>query len=204
MISAIIPAAGLSTRMGRPKLTLPFGDGTVIGRVIAALRAGGVDAVLVVTGVHAPEVAELSRAAGAEALVLERPTRDMRETVFAGLRWAEEQTSPGAGDAWFLAPGDQPTLSPAIIRDLIAYWHSSDRRASIVVPNHDGERGHPTLIGWQHVKPMREMPSDVGINWYLRRHEDETFELPVDAPAVLDDMDTPEDYARLNGDSGLN
>ncbi len=39
---ALIPAAGKSARMGRPKLTLPLGGRTVLEHVVTALRRGGV------------------------------------------------------------------------------------------------------------------------------------------------------------------
>jgi len=49
VIAALVPAAGRSSRMGRPKLTLPVrGGGTVIGRVLRALRDGGAERVFLV------------------------------------------------------------------------------------------------------------------------------------------------------------
>ncbi len=52
MIFAVVPAAGRSSRMGRPKLSLPLGGRTVLEHVVIALRQGGVDEVLVVVGPH--------------------------------------------------------------------------------------------------------------------------------------------------------
>ena len=48
MIAALVPAAGSSKRMGQPKLLLEFDGHTLIGRVVGALRAGGVERVVVV------------------------------------------------------------------------------------------------------------------------------------------------------------
>src|SRR5205807_30650 len=70
MIFAVVPAAGKSTRMGRPKLSLPLGNFTVLEMVIGALRQGGVDHVLVVAAPHVGELAPLAQSAGAHALVL--------------------------------------------------------------------------------------------------------------------------------------
>ena len=50
-VAAIVPAAGLSTRMGRPKLLLPFGGEPLIVRVVNALRQGGAAPVVVVIGI---------------------------------------------------------------------------------------------------------------------------------------------------------
>ncbi len=82
MIAAIVPAAGRSERMGRPKLILPVGGETVIARVVAALCAGAADPVIVVVPpASAPGAIILAEEAGrAGAVVIvaaERPS-DMR------------------------------------------------------------------------------------------------------------------------------
>ena len=45
---ALLPAAGLSRRMGTQKLLLPFGAGTVLEAVIGNLRAAGLTPILCV------------------------------------------------------------------------------------------------------------------------------------------------------------
>src|SRR5438093_812240 len=94
VIFAVVPAAGLSARMGRPKLALPLGDRTVLAHVVGALKAGGVEHVVVAIGQHVPELALIAKAAGAEVCRLSEPTADMRATVEHGLSWLEEHHSP--------------------------------------------------------------------------------------------------------------
>jgi CTP:molybdopterin cytidylyltransferase MocA len=180
--------------MGRPKLALPLGGGTVIGRVVAALRAGGVERVLVVAGPHVPELVPLAAAAGADVLALPEPTADMRETVERGLAWIEERHRPGPGDWWLLAPGDSPAITPEVIRQLLAAASDS---ASVVVPLFEGSRGHPVLLRWSHVQGLRATPRGEGINAYLRSAAADTRALPVSDAGVLTDLDTPDDYARV-------
>jgi CTP:molybdopterin cytidylyltransferase MocA len=194
MTFAIVPACGHSTRMGRPKLALPLGDGTVIGRVVAALRAGGVGRVLVVVGPHVPELIPLAAAAGADVLALPEPTADMRETVERGLAWLEERHRPRPDDWWLLAPGDSPAITAEVVRQLLA---AADDSASVVVPVFGGRRGHPVLLRWRHAEGIRAAPRGEGINAYLRSAAARTRELPVAEAGVLADLDTPDDYARL-------
>lgn len=195
MIFAVIPAAGQSTRMGRPKLALPLGKATVLEHVIAALRGGGIEQVLVVIGPHVPELVELARRAGADVCLVSHETPDMRATVEAGLRWVEEHHAPGDDDSWLLVPADHPTLEPAVVEQLLQA-RSRHAEASIFVPVHQDRRGHPTLIGWKHVAGIRGWAMGQGLNSYLRSCQAETAEIEG-GPSVLMDLDTPEDYSAL-------
>jgi molybdenum cofactor cytidylyltransferase len=192
---AIVPAGGNSTRMGRPKLTLPLGNTTVIGRVVSTLRAGGVERIVVVVGPHVNELIPLAQAAGADVHVLSEPTPDMRTTVERGLEWIGTRCCPAPDDWWFLAPADQPAFAASVISNLLSM--SDEARRSIIVPTHNGRRGHPALFRWHHAAGINAMPKDVGINSYLRAQVNEVLELPVTDAGILANLDTPEDYARL-------
>jgi molybdenum cofactor cytidylyltransferase len=193
---AVIPAAGKSRRMGRPKLALPFGDTTVLQAVIAALKAGGVEHVVVVVGPHVPESVALAEAAGAAALLLASETADMRQTVEAGLEWLETTFHPAAEDAWLLVPGDHPTVDAAVVQVLLRAYQDKPA-ASLLVPTFAGKRGHPTLFDWRHVDAIRRLPQEQGLNRYLRCHAEALLEVPVKSSSILHDLDTPADYARL-------
>ena len=194
MIAAVVPAAGHSTRMGRPKLALPLGDRTVLEHVIAALRAGGAEQVVVVVGPHVPELIPLAKAAGAGVCRLSESTPDMRATVEDGLNWLEGHISPPP-EAFLLAPADHPTLDAAVVRTLCDCFRSDPAR-SILIPTHGGRRGHPVLFAWRRVNGIRALPQDRGINVYVREHAAEVREIEVETPSVLWDLDTPEDYDR--------
>src|SRR5207245_3833202 len=77
----LIPAAGKSRRMGRPKLTLPLGERTVIEHVISAVLEGGVDNVLVIVGPGQADLRSLAEKAGATVLELDEDTAEMRDTI---------------------------------------------------------------------------------------------------------------------------
>jgi molybdenum cofactor cytidylyltransferase len=194
MIFAIVPAAGLSTRMGRPKLSLPFGDRSVLENVVAALRDGGVDCVLVVVAPHVRDLGSLAKTAGAEVSELPEATPDMRATVEHGLDWLQERFRPLLDDRWLLAPADHPTLNANIVRQLLATSRTS---SSILVPIAAGKRGHPTVFTWRHVRDLQAFSSGEGINAYLRHPSCDVLEVPIVSDEVNSDLDTPEDYARL-------
>jgi molybdenum cofactor cytidylyltransferase len=195
-IFALVPAAGQSRRMGRPKLLLPLGDRTVLRRVVDAFKQAGVATVLVVVGPDMPALAHEAEQAGASVLRLDTATADMRATVECGLAWLEAHHQPVPEDAWLLAPADHPTLDAAVIGQLVQA-RAAHAGLSIFLPTFQDRRGHPALIGWAHVPAIRRLPAGAGLNQYLRGQAAQTFLLPVTSESILADLDTPADYARL-------
>jgi molybdenum cofactor cytidylyltransferase len=193
---AVIPAAGQSARMGRPKLSLPLGGRSVLERVVEAVRRGGVEATVVVIGPHVPELVPLAEAAGAVPVLLPEQTPDMRATVEYGLRWLEERFRPAPADLWLLLPADHPTLDGALVRRLLEARANTPYH-SLVIPTFEGRRGHPAVIDWRHVAGIRALPQGEGLNRYFRRHAGQTLEVPVESADVLCDLDTPEEYEQL-------
>lgn len=193
---ALIPAAGKSTRMGRPKLTLPLGGCTVLEQVIRVLREGGVEVIVVVAASHTPQVADLAESAGACVCRLSTETQDMLETIQHGLRFLEERFLLDAADPWFLIPGDHPTLKPAVVQKLLAAW-AAQPEYSIFLPTWQGRRGHPALLAGRHAAAIRGLPTGRGLNAYVREQLAATLELPVASASVLCDLDTPEEYVQL-------
>jgi len=196
MTYAVLPAAGRSVRMGRPKLLLPLGKRTVIEHAIAAFQAAGVERIVVVAAADLPELADVAARAGASVPVLPEPTAQMRETVEAGLEFVEKRWQPTREDAWFLMPSDHPVLEPEVLRTLLLARDEHPAH-SLFVPTFAGRRGHPVLIGWSHVEPIRGFDRSLGLNRYIRSQSAQTLEVPVTNAGILADLDTPADYERL-------
>jgi molybdenum cofactor cytidylyltransferase len=195
MIAAIVPAAGSSLRMGRPKLILPVGGIPLIARVVLALRDGGADRIIVVVPPRsepgAIELIEAAEAGGAEVVVPDRPTLDMRASVELGLIRLSEGPKP---TALLLTPGDLPGLGHDAVARVIAVSIAAPGR--IVVPRCQGKRGHPLLLPWSLAKTIPSLPPGVGVNGLLADRADAVDYLTIDHPTLLDDIDTPDDYRR--------
>ncbi len=194
-VGAIVLAAGRSTRMGRSKPLLPWGATTLLGAVVERLRATPVAEIVVVTGADR-EAVEASLMAVAQADPRVRPVfnpefaaGEMARSLQTGLRALHPQTQ-----AALVALADQPDLDPAVAAAVIARWRAT--LAPIVAPSHGEVRGHPLLFDravWPRVLALpltanpREVVQAVGVE-----------AVPVAAPAILTDIDTPEDYARAH------
>jgi CTP:molybdopterin cytidylyltransferase MocA len=134
---------------------------------------------------------------GATPLQPDVPPPEMRQSVEHALRHIEAQFHPRPDDGWLLAPADQPLLDPAVVTRMITEWRRSP--GNIVVPVYRGRRGHPTLFPYRLAAEVFNLPADQGLNSLLRAHATEIVQIDTDSPAVVADLDTPEDYSRLAG-----
>jgi molybdopterin-guanine dinucleotide biosynthesis protein A len=128
-VGGIVLCGGQSSRMGRPKAWLPFGDEVMLQRVVRIL--GSVVAPVVVVAALDQEVPPLP----ADVAIVrdEERGRGPLQGLLAGL-----QALRGKVDAAFLSSCDVPFLKPAFVRRLIDLLAS----ASICVPRF-GEYHHP-------------------------------------------------------------
>lgn len=202
MIAAVVPAAGQSRRMGRPKLLLPVGGRTVIARVVSALREGGVNPVVVIVPPHDDPASEGVRReavdSGGEAVVPESRPPDMRASFEWGLRHLANRSVPPS--TVILAPADSPGLSPELVARVVQ--QAVAMPTVIAVPVVDGRRGHPIALPWSTAQDVFGLPADVGINALVAHRSDQVVEFAVDDPEAVRDLDTPDDYRRWANPDG--
>jgi CTP:molybdopterin cytidylyltransferase MocA len=183
--SAVVAAAGLSSRMGRLKALLSFGEVTALERVVGLFVSSGVSDVRVVVGHAADRLAPVLRSMGVTPVPNPDYARDMFTSAVAGVR----SLDPGV-EAFFFLPVDIPLVRPATIRRLLNEW-TGDRN-EVLHPALDGRRGHPPLIGGAHVPGIAAWNGDGGLAGYLR--DQPAREISVPDRFMNMDLDTPEDY----------
>jgi molybdenum cofactor cytidylyltransferase len=199
---ALVPAAGHSLRMGRPKLLLPLAGQPMILHTLRAWQRGGVDGVVVVIRPDDERLADIVRQAGAEVTIPAIPPPDMKASLQAALRHIEKQHVPTAGDAFLVAPADMPRLSPAIIARLI-HHHVSNASACILVPTLSGRHGHPVLFPWPLAAEVHALKAEEGLNSLVARRQPvlvpcEDLIAPDEHPFA--DIDTPDEYQQMTND----
>jgi molybdenum cofactor cytidylyltransferase len=187
--------------MGQPKLTMTLAGRPVIEHLLAALDQRGIDAIVVVfrksddalsvaiENCPKPQHAELI------AIQPEADPPDMRTSVEIGLAAIDERFSPGDDSAWLLIPADHPVLDGDVVRDLLRARSQVD--GDVLVPTHAGERGHPTVFRWPLAERVSQIPADCGLNWLVRHESVSVDEVEVATDSVLLDLDTPEDFQKL-------
>ena len=189
MIYAIVLAAGCSSRMGIQKLLLPFGEKKIISHIVDQVLSSKVEKVYVVIGHKAEQVAgELS---GKPVTIVNNPEYEsgMLSSVRAGLRHMSQKCT-----AVLVALGDQPSITTELIDRMIQSFFSSEKK--IIVPLHKGKHGHPILFSKTYRDEILANYDDVGLRGILQTHNEDVFEMNVSSPAVLSDIDNPDDYQR--------
>ena len=189
MICAIVLAAGSSRRMGTQKLLLPFGGKSVIARVVEELLRSAVDRVCAVVGRERGRIVAELRARPVVTAINPHPEEGMLSSVRRGLR-----VLPASCKGVLVALGDQPSLRAELVNRMISAFRHTGK--GIVVPAHEGKRGHPILFSNRYRDEILTRYEETGLRGLLRSHPDDIFELNVPNAAVLSDMDFPEDYAR--------
>ena len=196
MISAIILAAGDSSRMGRPKALLEWRGLPFIEHVCAALRSEGVEDRLAVLGRAEAEILAVWKPAGEKVAVNPRPEDGQLSSLRAGLEAADK-----AAEAFMVCLADQPTIAPATYRAVIDRWRAD--KDAIVIPRtfraSDArmKRGHPIIIPAAHRGLCFEGPLDKGLHWVTHHPSVKIVDLDLDDKEIIRDFDTPEDYAGL-------
>lgn len=189
MISAIVLAAGQSRRMGCQKLLLPFGGHTVIAHVVGAVLGSAVEETCIVVGRGRDRIAEALAGSGVIYVTNPDSAGDMLSSVRCGLRALSPHT-----EAILVVLGDQPGITSTLIDEMIRAFAAA--QGGIIVPVHAGQRGHPLLLSAIYREEILTGYGDVGLRGLLHAHPDAILELSAATPAVLSDIDTPQDYRR--------
>jgi molybdenum cofactor cytidylyltransferase len=195
-ISAIILAAGKSTRMGKPKMLLPWGDKTtILGKVISIFSSVEIRDIIVVTGgdktLVEGEVERLRDFFPVRAVY--NPFFDsggMLSSIQTGLKAVSQDAV-----AVMLGLGDQPQIETATAKKLIEEY--ARVRQGIIAPSHDHRRGHPILMDAVIAQQLLHFDTSLSLKLFLTQHND-AISYVESGPSVLLDVDTMDDYKRYN------
>jgi molybdenum cofactor cytidylyltransferase len=198
MLSAVILAAGDSTRMGSPKALLLTPDGRpFVVSIAATLAAAGIVDIVVVTGRDHDRIAATLTAA--QLSVIPRAIRNpdpSRGQLSSLLRGMDAVVSPDT-EALVVTLVDVPMVSEATVRLVVSEWRRT--RAPIVRPAIGDRHGHPVLFDRRVFGELRSAPLDVGAKAVVHAHNGDALNVPVTDEGSLVDVDTPRDYEALRG-----
>jgi molybdenum cofactor cytidylyltransferase len=190
----VILAAGESSRMSFPKALLPLGPDTFLTRILKTLRTLPLPAALVILGSHASRIEPLMASHQVRVFVNPHPEQGQ----FSSMRLALENLHPECSGC-LIWPVDQPLVSAALVHELIRFFLNSD--AALALPDYEGMAGHPTIFGKALIGELLAAPSGANPKLIVARHKKNAVWLPTDERGTVEDIDTPEDYLRLTGET---
>ena len=209
--AVIVLAAGMASRMGAAKalLSLPLlpdgGRCSALRGLVKQYRAAGVQHVVIVSGFHAEVVEGEAMALGLKAVRNPDAQQGMFTSVRAGVA---ALTQSGFDGYFFVQPVDIPLVRPLTLRALhdAAEQEEAGRAAElavsntaaelpVIIPAFEGQEGHPPLVPMHLAPRIMAHTGQDGLRGALEgaplRH------VAVPDAMILEDMDTPDDYARL-------
>jgi molybdenum cofactor cytidylyltransferase len=189
MFCAIILAAGTSSRMGQPKLLLPFGNKTIIESVLQNVLESKADNTLVVLGANRENIEKKIKKYPVNITVNPNFSNGMLSSVICGINVLAPSVQ-----AVVVVLGDQPSISSSTINTLIGQYQKT--RKGIILPVYKGRRGHPILLDIKYKKKIKSLNQNIGLRELIHKHPEDILEVKVTNGSVLQDIDTPDDYCK--------
>ena len=184
-------AAGDSSRMGRPKQTLPFRGKTVLEAVVDTALHSTLDKVVVVLGHCAAELSSLLSGRKAVGLIVNADyLRGQSTSTKLGLQAVQNDA-----DAVLFLLADQPLVSLATIETLLEAFRQ--RQSPIIQPVFAGRRGNPVLFGRETFAHFDALADDQGARSLFKIFGERVRQLDVPDPYIHFDVDSEADYLLL-------
>ncbi len=206
-VTVIVLAAGGGSRLGGGKLLLPWRGKPILAHTVAAaVQVRAARAVFVVIGHDAgpvrEAVAQAAPAGGPPVHLVENPewrrgqASSLRCGVAAVMAHRDARDAAGA----MIVLGDQPLVRPETL-NMLAERHlarvAENPGHLATAPFLRGKRGTPAILSPDLYPAILRLEGDVGARHILAALGEELLAVPVDDPAVVRDVDTPDDYAAL-------
>lgn len=197
-LGGVLLAAGSGLRMGhRPKSLLELDGEPLIRRTLMAMSAAGLAEVVVVLGDHAEHLEPLVRDLSVRRVRNPRP----EDGQVSSLRLGLAALAPGI-DAVMVALADQPLLGAQDLQDLICAYRCRPLGTQVVVPTVQGLPGNPVVFSARVKDEVLAGEPHLGCKQWQALHPESVLAWVTDNPRYRQDVDEPQDIARLMAQTG--
>lgn len=193
MLAVAILAAGESRRMGTPKALLPYRGKTFVEHLIEVTRHPRVGVTKVVLGAGAADIQEKLRL-DAGSIVLNENWRDGQ---LSSIQAAIRSLPAGTTEGLILCPVDHPLISAELVARLIGRFDAG--RSRIVLPTHNGRRGHPVIFHASLYEELLQASPEVGAREVVWAHSQDVEEFPTEEEGVVLNLNDPETLKKFTG-----
>jgi len=188
-IAALIPAAGLSSRMKAFKPLIELGGQTLVERVVKLFEKAGIADIVTVVGHRCNDLIPVLEQTTSRWVFNPNYREGMFTSIQQGLR-----ALPKSCDAFFVLPVDTPLVRSLTVRQLMKAF--GRRSALICYPQFQSKRGHPPIIDSRLIDAMLAYSGQGGMRAFLRKYATRACTVPVADAYIRMDADTEADFAR--------
>ena len=182
--------------MGGVKQLLSLGEKRMIEAALHNLHGSRCDEIIVVLGFAVDEVRPLVEGKERVKIVI---NHQFAEGMSSSIQQGIKEISPRATGI-LIALADQPFIPPEVMNALIEGFATGAK--GIVLPAYEGQRGHPVILDRkQYEGELLSLQGDVGGKEIVGKHPEDVLEVAVASKGVLMDIDSPEDYQAIQGES---
>jgi len=189
--TALILAAGSSSRLGRSKQLLVIDGEPLLSRTIRVFRESGIEKICIVLGANEETHRRVIPPEVTDIIVNRLWPRGMGTSIRAGMKYLMRR-DPDT-DSVIIAVCDQPLLSTQVIQSIIEKYRST--HLPIVAARYANTNGVPVLFNRSHFEGLLALPDDQGARRILLQHPDDIAVVAFRGGEL--DLDTPDDYANF-------
>jgi len=190
-VAGVLLAAGASTRMGKTKQLLPFGEKTLIERVLVEALNSELDKVVLVLGYQAVEIKKIINPVSPQPKLTIIENRQFKQgissSIIAGLSEIEN-----THDHVMILLGDMPFIHRDLINLLIRRYLQSGLLIAAI--KGQDRPAHPMIFSRQLYPELMILRGDVGARSLFTKYSEKVCLIEPEGPYDAKDIDTPEDY----------
>jgi len=187
--SAVVLAAGSSTRMGTVKQLLPLGGRPLLQHVLDNVRESAVGEIILVLGHAADAIRQKVELRDVKVVLNGNYRQGMGSSLRLGLSTVDSRS-----EAALIVLADQPFVRAATFDRL--FTEHTRTKAQIVIPTYRGFRGNPVLLDRSVFSEVMGLTGDIGCRAIFGDHLEGIGKLSVDDPGILLDLDQRSDYEK--------
>lgn len=190
-IAALILAAGSSSRMGRTKQLLPWGNTTLLENAVSTAYESGLEEILVVLGAKANTIKATLDSMPCQITVNSQWEEGLGSSIRKGV--SHILASASIPDGILIILADQPFVNADYLKKLIHHFKNGD--GSIICSNYGKKLGVPAIFESKYFAKLQGLRGDKGAGGIIKNHIHDSYGL--EAENITMDLDTHEDYISL-------
>jgi CTP:molybdopterin cytidylyltransferase MocA/GNAT superfamily N-acetyltransferase len=198
-VYALLFAAGPSTRMGEPKLLMPFGGQTILETVLDSVFESCVDGAVIVASPMIANVLDGVLPEGAALAINYEPQSSLLVSAKLGVSKIKTTFKPADEDGILLLACDRPQVGLPVINTCTELYRLKRESPTVLCASYMGHRDYPVIMRFSAFLKIFDRRSDELLEdlWSDTGAPGQVQETPIAGMPPPIDVDTPQDYAQL-------